>query len=62
MATNSPSPELLDLSEHLQRCRRSRGWLFTALSVLDSVDRLITPRFVTTLVAVALLGALFAML
>jgi hypothetical protein len=49
--------ELSDLSEHLDRCGRLRGRLFSALCFSDTVDRFLAPRFITTLVAVILLAA-----
>jgi len=61
-ATDTSPLELLDLGEHLKRCRRSRGPLFAALCLSDAVDRFLAPRFMTAIVAIALIGALFPML
>ncbi len=54
--------EVLDLGAHLRSCRHLRGRLFGARCVSDSVDRFLAPRFVTTLVAVALISGLLTML
>jgi hypothetical protein len=61
-AADTSPLELFDLGEHLQRCRRSRGRLFTALCVSDAVDRFLARRFITTMTAIALLSTLLAML
>jgi hypothetical protein len=57
-AADTSPRELSELSEHLDRCRRLRGRLFPALCLSDSVNRFLAPRFMTTLVAIALLGAI----
>ena len=55
--------DLMDLSEHLDRCRRSSGPLFKTLCLTDTIDKFLAPRMVTTLVVIALLsGAAFALL
>jgi hypothetical protein len=52
----------LDLSEHLHRCRRSRGALFAALCLADTVCKFLAPRLVTTLAVLALVvGAAFGL-
>ena len=62
-ATDTSWLDSQDLIEHLDRCRRSRGSLFHALCLADTVDRFLAPRVVTILVVVALLvGAAFAVL
>lgn len=52
--------ELSTLGEHLHACRGSRGRFFALRAALGSVRRFIAPRFVTTLVVLALLTAVFA--
>lgn len=54
--------ELFNLGEHLQRCQGSRGRLFAGLCLKDSLGRFLAPRFITTLVAIAMVGATLAML
>ena len=50
----------LDLSEHLDRCRHSRGALFASLCLADTAYKLLAPRLVTTLAVLALVvGAAF---
>ena len=61
-AADTSPLELFDLGEHLQRCRRSRGRLFAALCLSDAVERFVAPRFMTTMVAIALLCALLSAL
>jgi hypothetical protein len=61
-AADTSPLELFELSEHLDRCHRSRGRLFSALCLSDSVSRFLAPRFMTTLVAAAVLASLLAML
>jgi hypothetical protein len=52
-----------ELREHLDRCRRSKGALFSALSVYDTLEAFLAPRFVTTLAVIVLAAAaLVAML
>jgi hypothetical protein len=58
-AADTSPRELSDLSDHLDRCRRLRGRFFRALCLSDSVSRFLAPRFMTTLVAISLLGAMF---
>lgn len=58
-ADTSPN-ELCELSEHLDRCHRMRGWYFRALCVTDTVDRFLAPRLMTTLLAGVVVGALLA--
>ncbi len=57
-AADTSPLELFDLAEHLQRCRRSRGRLFGALCMSDSVDQFLAQRFMTTVVVSALLLAM----
>ena len=61
-ATDMSPLEMFDLREHLQRCGRLRGRLFAAKCWLESVDRFLAPRFMTTMVVLALLGAPLLML
>ncbi len=55
--------ESLDLSEHLDRCRRSRGSLFAALCLAERVQMFMVSRAITTMALAALsAGILFALL
>lgn len=47
--------ELSALGEHLDRCKGSRGRFFSLGCVAETMNGLIAPRFVTTLVVAALL-------
>ena len=47
--------ELSALGEHLNLCKGSRGRLFTLQCVAETMNSFVAPRFVTTLVVVALL-------
>jgi hypothetical protein len=54
--------ESLDLSEHIDRCRRSTSALFAALCLADSVCKFLAPRLITTLAVFALVvGAAFGL-
>jgi hypothetical protein len=58
VADTSPV-ELSELSEHLDRCRRSSGRFFSALCLSDRLNSFLAPRVVTTLIVIALIaGAL----
>lgn len=63
-STIDTSPmELSALGEHLDLCRGSRGHLFALHCVMEAASRFVVSRFVTTLVAIALLiGAASLML
>jgi hypothetical protein len=61
-AADTSARELADLSDHLDRCRRLRGRLFPALCLSDAASRFLAPRFMTTLVAVVLLGSMLVLL
>jgi hypothetical protein len=54
-AADTSSVDSLSLSEHLDRCRRSRGALFAALCLADAVYKFLAPRLVTTVAVLALL-------
>jgi hypothetical protein len=56
VAETSPV-ELSELSEHLDRCRRSSGRFFSALCLSDRLQSFLAPRVVTTLIVIALLIA-----
>jgi hypothetical protein len=47
--------ELTALGEHLDRCRGSRGRLFKLHCMAESVNGIVAPRFMTTLVVVTVL-------
>ncbi len=47
--------ELSALGEHLDRCKGSRGRFFELGRVAETMNGLIAPRFVTTLVVAAML-------
>jgi hypothetical protein len=47
--------ELSALGEHLDRCKGSRGRFFALGCAAETMNGLIAPRFVTTLVVAALL-------
>lgn len=54
--TTDTSPiELSALGEHLSLCRDSRGRLFALRCVAETMNTFLAARFVTTVVAVALL-------
>lgn len=57
-ADTSPM-ELSALGDHLDRCKGSRGRLFVLQSVAETLNSFVAARFVTTLVVVALLIALW---
>ena len=57
-ADTSPM-ELSALGDHLDRCKGSRGRLFVLQSVAETMNSFVAARFVTTLVVVALLIALW---
>jgi hypothetical protein len=61
-AADTSPRELADLSQHLDRCRRLRGRLFPALCLSDKVSLFLAPRFMTTLVAIVLLGSVLVLL
>ena len=52
-ADTSPM-ELSALGNHLDLCQGARGRLFTLHCVAEIMNRFVAPRFVTTLVVVAL--------
>ncbi len=54
--------EALDLSEHLDRCRRSRGSLFAALCLAERVGMFMASRAITTMALVALSGGILTLL
>lgn len=47
--------ELASLGEHLDHCKGNHGRLFTLQCVAETLDRFLSARLVTTLVAAALL-------
>lgn len=47
--------ELSALGEHLDRCQGARGRFFALGCVVETVNGLIAPRFVTTLVVATLM-------
>ncbi len=47
--------ELEALGAHLDLCKASRGRLFVARSIAETLNRYVAPRFVTTLLAVVAL-------
>jgi len=54
--------ELSALGEHLDRCRGSRGRLFTLQCLAETLNSFLASRFVTTLVVVAILLGVIALL
>ncbi|MBI2750794.1 MAG: hypothetical protein HYX43_16120 [Burkholderiales bacterium] len=54
--------ELSALGEHLDRCRGSRGRLFTLRCLADALNSFLASRFVTTLVVVTILFGVIALL
>ena len=53
-ADTSPM-ELHELGDHLDRCKGSRGRLFTLRCVAETLNAFVAPRFVSTLLVVTLL-------
>lgn len=53
--TLEPAQELASLGEHLDHCKGQQGRLFTLQCVGETLDRFLSGRLVTTLVAAALL-------
>ena len=60
-ADTSPM-ELAALGEHLDRCRGSNGRLFALQCVAETMNGFVTARFVTTLVVIALLISVCALI
>lgn len=60
-ADTSPM-ELSALGEHLDRCRGSRGRLFTLHCLAEALNGFLASRFVTTLVVVTILFGVIAVL
>lgn len=54
--------ELAALGEHLDCCRGSRGRLFTLHCLAEALNGFLASRFVTTLVVVAILAGVIALL
>jgi hypothetical protein len=54
--------ELGALSEHLGRCKRSRGPLFALQCFAQTLDEFLAPRFITTAVVAASLIAAASLL
>jgi hypothetical protein len=54
--------ELSSLGEHLNQCQEQRGPLFALRCMADALDGFLGPRFVTSVIAVALLGVTAAVL
>lgn len=54
--------ELAALGEHLDRCRGSNGRLFALQCVAETMNGFVTARFVTTLVVIALLISVCALI
>ena len=52
---HEPASELSALGEHVALCKCATGRLFALRCVADAVHRFVAPRFMTTLVASALL-------
>ncbi len=62
-AADTSPQEWVELREHLDRCRASKGVMFSALSLSDTLEEFLAARFVTTLAVVVLaIGALVALL
>jgi hypothetical protein len=61
--TPTSPQELSLLGEHLDHCKRPHGGWFTLQCVAETLDRFLSARLVTTLVAAALLmGLAFSLL
>ncbi len=57
-AAHTSPGELSELGEHMDSCHGARGRLFKLQRAVETVNRFMAPRFVTTLVvAVLLIGA-----
>ena len=56
-AADTSPQESRELSEHFDRCRQSRGVLFSALSLTDTLEQFLAARFVTTLAVIVLAAA-----
>ena len=54
-AADTSPMELSALGEHLDLCKGSRGHLFTLQCVAETMNGFVAPRFVTTVVVIALL-------
>lgn len=62
-APDTTPGELHELGDHAERCRGAQGWLFRAHCAAESLSGFLAPRFVTTVVVVALafgIGSLIA--
>lgn len=53
-AADTSPMELSALGNHLDLCQGARGRLFTLHCVVEIMNRFVVPRFVTTLVVIAL--------
>ena len=54
-APDTSPGELIDLGQHADVCSKQRGKLFTIRCIFDTLRTFLAPRFVTTMLGVALL-------
>ncbi|MEO8058020.1 MAG: zf-TFIIB domain-containing protein [Burkholderiales bacterium] len=59
-ATDTSPMELVELGAHIDRCNGCRGRWFALRCVADAVHDFVAPRFVTTLLAAAVVLGLAA--
>ena len=53
-APDTEPGELVDLGQHADVCKKQRGRLFTVRCLLDTLRTFLAPRFMTTMVVLAL--------
>ena len=60
-AADTSPMDLLALGNHLNLCKGARGRLFTLHCIAEITNRIVAPRFVTTLFVVAVIVGLGSM-